>query len=434
MSMARANRGFTLQRKPRRREGHSMYRITKHHLQASGKPRSRRARAFVAAVIAGLSTLAFAMTADAAHGPRLHAVARDLDNPRGLAFLPNGRLAVAEAGHAGNLCLGPGLCVGLNGQVIAITPRNGHQTALATGLPSLGGPFGTFGLGGLAVQNRKLYSIVGFNPQAFGNPADDCKGAPDVNSCVATITAVVNDAGVLNELKSLTSNQGWKNFAGVGRFDFDYAAAHPDPGNPEYAPGDANPFGVIAGPSGGFYVIDAASNTLDFVSRHGDISVLAFIPDPPHHKPIYDAAPTCAATTPNGNLIIATESSSLWRWNGKKLTRLLSGGKLGQVVGCVAESNGNVYLANLSSKIRGSFPNFNEKPFDGSIVKVTPKLKTSYIARGLNFPTGLTVGPDGHLYVAINGLCPSDLSLLTSQNSPPGACPASGEVVRLEGP
>jgi hypothetical protein len=305
------------------------------------------------------------------------------------------------------------------------------KTALATGLPSLGGPFENFGLGGLAVQNGKLYSIVQNNPQALGNPADLCKGAPDVNSCVATMTAVVNDAGTLNGLKSLTSNRGWKTLAEVGRFDFNYAAAHPDPGNPEYAPGDADPFGLTAGPSGGFYVIDAASNTLDFVSRRGDISVLAFIPDPPGHKPIYDAAPTCAARMQNGNLVIGTESNSLWRWNGRKLTRLLSGGKLGQIVGCVADRNGNIYLANLASQV---IPGLIEKPFDGSIVKVTPKLKTSYIVRGLNLPTGLTLGPDGHLYVAINGLCPSDLSLLTSQNSPPGACPASGKVVRLEGP
>jgi hypothetical protein len=411
-----------------------MYRIAKRDSHGSGT-RRRTVRALAVALSAGLAALVMPTAAGAAHhGARLHTVARGLDNPRGLAFLRDGRLAVAEAGHAGSLCLGPGECVGLNGQVSAITLRNGHKSALATGLPSFGGPFGSFGLGGLAVQNRKLYSIVGLNPQAFGTPTDDCRGAPDVNACVATLTAVVNRMGDLNELKSLTSNQGWQTLAEVGRFDFDYAAAHPDPGNPEYMPGDANPFGLTAGPSGGFYVVDAASNTLDFVSRRGDISVLAFIPDPPNHKPIYDAAPTCAARTPNGDVIIGTESNSLWRWNGKKLTQLLSGGKVGQVVGCVADSNGNVYLANLASRIRGTFPNFNEPPFDGSIVKVTAKLKTSYIARGLSLPSGITLGPDGHLYVAVNGLCPSDLSLLTSQNSPPNACPAAGKVVKLQNP
>jgi hypothetical protein len=222
--------------------------------------------------------------------------------------------------------------------------------------------------------------------------------------------------------------------ASVGSFDFDYAAAHRDPGNPEYAPGDANPFGLTAGPAGGFYVVDAASNTLDFVSKQGRVSVLAFVPDPPTHKPIYDAAPTCAARTSNGDVFVATESNSLWRWNGKHLTRVLSGGKLGQVVGCLADRHGNLYLANLTAKIRGSFPNFHIKPFDGAIIKVTPQLGTSYIARKLNTPTGMTLGPDGKLYVAVNGLCPKDLSLLTSNNAPTGACPQSGKVVRLDLP
>ena len=102
------------------------------------------------------------------------------------------------------------------------------------------------------------------------------------------------------------------------------------------------------------------------------------------------------------------------------------------MIGCVADRHGNIYLANLSSTIRGTFPNFNEKPFDGSIVKVTPRLTTSYVATGLNYPTGLALGEAGDLYVAVNGLCPKDLSLLTSDNSVPGGCPESGKVVRFD--
>ncbi len=390
--------------------------------------RGCRVRASRVALIAAVGGLAMPSAAGATmdHGWPL-TVARGLDNPRGLVFLPTGSLAVAEAGHAGNVCLGPGFCVGLTGQVVAVKPHYDRQTVLAAGLPSAGGPFAPFGLGGLAVQHEKLFAIVGLNPQSFGNPADYC---PD-SACLATVTAVQNGSGFLNKLRSVRLNRGFDGFASVGSFDFDYAAANPDPGNPEYAPGDANPFGLTAGPRGGFYVVDAASNTLDYVTSRGEISVLAFIPDPPNHLPIYDAAPTCAARTPNGDVYVGTESNSLWRWDGTTLTQVLSGGKVGQVVGCTADDQGNIYLANLTSKIGGSFPNFNEKPFDGSIVKVTPDLETSYVAQGLNYPTGITLGPDDQLYVTVNGLCPSDLSMLTPENSTPGGCPASGEIIRL---
>ncbi|MBJ7599672.1 ScyD/ScyE family protein [Candidatus Nephthysia bennettiae] len=366
-----------------------------------------------------------------AHSGAFETVATGLDNPRGLVPLGEDRLAVAEAGHAGPVCIGPGLCLGLNGQVTSLGLGDRDRTVLASGLPSISGAFGAFGLGGIALHDRKLYFVVGLNPQSFGDPAVDCQGQADYNSCVATVTTTQRQSGFLNQVRSVHSNHGWDHVAGVGRFDFDYAVAHPDPGNPEYQPGDANPFGVTAGPAGGFYVVDAASNTLDFVSSRGVINVLAFIPDPPNHQPIYDAAPTCAARTPNGDVYIGTETNSLWRWDGRALTKVLSGGKLGQVIGCVADRHGNIYLANLSSMIRGTFPNFNEKPFDGSIVKVTPRLTTSYVATGLNYPTGLTLDEAGTLYVALNGLCPKDLSLLNSQNSPPGACPEPGKVVRL---
>jgi hypothetical protein len=360
-------------------------------------------------------------------------VATGLDNPRGLVLLDEDTLVVAEAGHAGNLCLDLlGVCLGLNGQVTTLALRERERTVLASALPSISGPFGAFGLGGVTLQDGRLYFVVGFNPQFFGEPADACKGQADYKACVDTVRTVRRQSGFLNRVESLHSNQGWRKVAGVGEFDFNYAAAHPDPGNPEYAPGDANPFGVTAGPFGGLYVIDAASNTLDLVSKRGDINVLKFIPDPPNHQPIFDAAPTCAARTPNGDLYIGTESNSLWRWDGHSLSNVLSGGKIGQVIGCVADRHGNIYLANLTSKIGGTFPNFNEKPFDGSIVKVTPRLTTSYVATGLNYPTGLTLGEGGALYVAVNGLCPKDLSLLTSENSPPGACPEPGKVVRFD--
>ncbi len=408
-------------------------------LEARRFGRTSRSRLLAVAASVGMSVAAGLVTPAVARGatttPHLETVARGLDNPRGLAFLPNGKLIVAEAGHTGPVCLGPFFCFGLSGRVSAIDMASGNHTALATGLPSAGSAFGAFGLGGVAVRDGQIFTVVGLNPQFLGNPSDDCTGLFNYSDCVKTLTAAQKALGLLIQLNSASSNQGWTSVAGVGAFDFDYSAAHPDPGNPEYLPGDANPFGLSFGPSGGFYVADAASNTVDYITAKGHISVRATLPDPPNHLPVYDAVPTCIARTASGALFIGTETGELWRWNGSQLTEVLSGGKLGVVVGCVADQKGNIYLVNLASKILGSFPNFNLTPSDGSVVKVTPQYATSYVvspSQGLNYPTGLAFGPDGDLFVATNGLCPTNLSLLAGQGAPPGACPSAGKVVRVD--
>ena len=54
-------------------------------------------------------------------------------------------------------------------------------------------------------------------------------------------------------------------------------------------------------------------------------------------------------------------------------------------------------------------------PATGQIVKISGGHRTT-IATGLNFPTAMTIGPDGNLYVSVNGF---------------GAPPGAGQVVRI---
>jgi hypothetical protein len=364
----------------------------------------------------------------ASAGPRWTIVGRHLDNPRGVGFTSAGRLVVAESGHAGTKCLSSSqlgqYCAGLTSKISAINLTTKARKVLASGLPSAFFPFEPFGLGGVSVSGQRIFAVTALPPQEIGSPAAACTGMPP--SCKAFARVLRARVGLLIRVGP---SGGWSTVAKVGAFNYRWVVRHnPDPGNPDFNPGDADPYGVLAA-DGGAYVVDGGSNTLSFVRNGGKMKVLAYVPDPPGHQPVYDAVPTCLAKA-RGSIFIGTLAGSLWRWHHGRLTEAISGGKLTAIVGCTSDRWGNLYLVNLTQQ----FNAFNPAPATGSIVKVRPDMSTSYVVapdQGLNYPNGITFGPGGALYVSINSLCPADLSLLTGLGLPPDDCPNSGQVIRL---
>src|SRR5438132_13694560 len=110
-----------------------MYQPARRRSQRRGG-RVRIARALVAVLSMGLVGVVVVPSAGTAEpSPALHTVVRGLDNPRGLVVLPNGTVAVAEAGHARPLCLRHGECAGLTARVDAVDARGGLQRTLEAG-------------------------------------------------------------------------------------------------------------------------------------------------------------------------------------------------------------------------------------------------------------------------------------------------------------
>src|SRR5512144_1917857 len=96
-------------------------------------------RRFSVAVLCVL-LVGLAALAGSASAATVTQVTSGLDSPRGLAFLRNGTLAVAEAGHGGDLCLGDGgapPCFGLSSQVSTVDAAAGTHKPLVGGLISL---------------------------------------------------------------------------------------------------------------------------------------------------------------------------------------------------------------------------------------------------------------------------------------------------------
>jgi sugar lactone lactonase YvrE len=341
----------------------------------------------------------------AAADPAVTRVMTGLDNPRGLAFGPQGALYVAEAGRGGlgledPFCfagaLGAMRCYGPTGAVSRFW--HGDQEQVVSGLPSqarasdgnnANGPadIAMLGLG-------SAYVTLGlFQPVALRDQHPQLAG--------------------LGRLAQFEPSGEWRFVADIGAYE---AANNPDGGLV-----DSNPYGLLAEP-GGHVLTDASGNALLRVDANGAISTLAVFQsrrtDPPRST---DSVPTSVAIGPDGAYYVGELSGAPYDVGSANVYRVVPGeparllrtddaclGGFSFVIDLAFDEAGALYVLQFATDAGPSGP--------GVLIRVTPDQSEpggtcaqyragtrTTVVGGLIQPTSVAVGPDGAFYISDHG-------------------------------
>jgi hypothetical protein len=320
-----------------------------------------------------------------------------LDNPRGLAFGPEGALYIAEAGRGGDGPCAPGpegpRCFGLSGAVTRFDPARGSVERVASHLPSLGGQgtghFAT-GIHDLSFQGRgNMFFTIGFG------------GDPLVR------TTQFGEAGRLfARLARMTPNGKWA-------FEQDLGALEAER-NPTGDEIDSNPYGVLALP-GRQIIADAGANAVLEVRQNGRVRTLATLPN--RTVPFgpgtisMDQVPTSVAIGPDGAIYLGQLTGFPFPVGGARVYRIPAEGGTPEVfltgfthiIDLAFGHDGSLYVLEIAKN--GLLAAFGGGDWTGALIRVRPDgTRTELVPGALFAPGGVAVGRDGALYVTNNSI------------------------------
>ncbi len=314
--------------------------------------------------------------------------ATGLNNPRGLTFGNDGKLYVAEGGTGGTRST-----VGQCPQVPAAGPYTGGFTARISKINSEGvrttvvdhlpSSMTSAALGGLTSGVAAVQFI-----------GDTLYGLESGAGCSHGL------AGTINRVFRVNWNGSTTTVANLSDFLMDHPVAHPDAD--DFEP-DGTWYGMVA-VRGALYVTEPNHQEVDRVvpgekiTRVVDLSTM-FLP-PANWQ-------GATGITYRGNFYIGTLGTFPVRPGTQSLYKITPSGHvsvaasgLTAVLGIAFDKWGRLYA--LETMTVAGFPGPTAAG-TGKVVRVNPNGSLTTIASGLTFPTAMTFGPDGALYVSNNG-------------------------------
>jgi hypothetical protein len=330
-------------------------------------------------------------------------VMSELHNPRGLTFGPDGALYVAEAGTGGNgaclLVVGLSECYGATGSVSRLW--HGQQERVVTGLPSMAAKGGQAeGPNGISMLGLgDAYVTIGLE----GDPTKR-DAAPELGGFARIVRL---SASALRGHGGGHNDNDWEFVANLGSYEIER--------NPDCGVLDSNPFGVLAEP-GHLIIADAGSNSLIELAANGDVSTFLSLPSR-NTKPIRDdcplpdgyptvqpreTVPTSVVKGPDGAYYVGQLAGVPLTVGAARVFRFVPGSApevyltgFTWIVAMTFDDAGNLYVLQYSDGPNSSFP--------GSLIRVAPDGSRTTVVTGLHSPTGVTIGPDGAIYVSHRG-------------------------------